>query len=761
MADKYEPHEKPSAVPGLAITGAGIGGLAYLARKRIPGLNILSKIAKAKTPPPPEARITPQVVDKVTEITKIAKTPTSQSLALITQPNLAKKFTEVKGAMDLVATKAKVAPLTQGSNQGRFGSSLYDYIAQHPAYKPLDAKIWIKEFSNFNRLAKFKSGQAGFQKVKMNISKGELEDANILRFDGEKIVGGFLTTARDSGLKVSKLDLLNMVNKSPAVNLKVKRFEYVTPMVEESRVLTRDLTKFVDDAEATIKSYKGTVSPTGKANWPAYEREFANVKNEIDDTMQKISKYYQNKNAPIDAMTSAIKPYESIIKKLEKLSKGLAEDHKIGLDLTKLAEFRGHHTNLLRKLGREKTMNQSPRYGDHETYKVLGDEKYIEDVIYYPKVIPYGRNVKPGSAGGGAHYEQVGGVSFDNQVYHVRYGRRAVAGGPEAGGATGRQKAYVVHEGQSDVQQSALKRMSEGATRTNPFNTEQEYAQANYAMQTLLGRMKTISDKGISMSNADKADYWKLSQQFGELRKNTLNASTLQSKANKYSDNEVPFLPFLERDVWGDHLIKHMAKTAADDGVQWIAINPVERLHALKRADSSGRGVAGKLGDWEFYGSAKGKAGMRGVKAYSDKQSKTVTTNDKQMAVLPERMKKLALQYDSIAQPIKVAKSDPELPFKIIKRFEFGSDSAAKTLQYTKAPSEHEMAFKTLVEAQNYLGGREAAARVGTKKIIQMEANDPRLYYEAFGLKITPQMLQQPFKLYKKEGGLVVNMFKC
>ena len=37
---------------------------------------------------------------------------------------------------------------------------------------------------------------------------------------------------------------------------------------------------------------------------------------------------------------------------------------------------------------------------------------------------------------------------------------------------------------------------------------------------------------------------------------------------------------------------------------------------------------------------------------------------------------------------------------------------------------------------------------------------DPRLYYEAFGLKITPQMLQQPFKLYKKEGGLVVNMFK-
>jgi len=144
---------------------------------------------------------------------------------------------------------------------------------------------------------------------------------------------------------------------------------------------------------------------------------------------------------------------------------------------------------------------------------------------------------------------------------------------------------------------------------------------------------------------------------------------------------------------------------------------------------------------------------MRGVKAYSDKQSKAVMTNDKQMAVLPERMKKLANQYDSIAKPIKVAKSDPELPFKILKKYDFRADSPAKIMGYTKAPSEHEMAFKTLAEAEAYVGQR-------SRLIVKMEANDPRLYYEAFGLKITPQMLEQPFKLYKKEGGLVVNMFK-
>ncbi len=45
-------------------------------------------------------------------------------------------------------------------------------------------------------------------------------------------------------------------------------------------------------------------------------------------------------------------------------------------------------------------------------------------------------------------------------------------------------------------------------------------------------------------------------------------------------------------------------------------------------------------------------------------------------------------------------------------------------------------------------------------KILKLEANDPRLYSEAFGLKITPDMLEKPFKLYKKEGGLVVDLFK-
>ena len=41
-----------------------------------------------------------------------------------------------------------------------------------------------------------------------------------------------------------------------------------------------------------------------------------------------------------------------------------------------------------------------------------------------------------------------------------------------------------------------------------------------------------------------------------------------------------------------------------------------------------------------------------------------------------------------------------------------------------------------------------------------MGPDDPDLYYPAFGLKITPEMKTKPFKLYKKTGGLVVDIFK-
>ena len=159
-----------------------------------------------------------------------------------------------------------------------------------------------------------------------------------------------------------------------------------------------------------------------------------------------------------------------------------------------------------------------------------------------------------------------------------------------------------------------------------------------------------------------------------------------------------------------------------------------------------------KLGDFEFYGTATGKAGIPNLKIRSG--SKDVQTNTKATAVIPERMKKLAEQYNSEAKTIRISKSNPEKPFKVVLDYSKIAGTKTKNLKLSD-PIEHKAAFKTEEEALNYkrqYGGSEDV-------VIKLEPNDPRNYYEAFAIKVTPEMKGTPFKLYKKEGGLVVNIF--
>ena len=102
-----------------------------------------------------------------------------------------------------------------------------------------------------------------------------------------------------------------------------------------------------------------------------------------------------------------------------------------------------------------------------------------------------------------------------------------------------------------------------------------------------------------------------------------------------------------------------------------------------------------------------------------------------------------------------ISKSDPTKPWKVVQSTSAGPESNARKLGFRKPVDEHIMAYETEAEALAFV-----KERGGSFKILKLEANDPRLYSEAFGLKVTPDMLEKPFKLYKKEGGLVVDIFK-
>jgi hypothetical protein len=54
----------------------------------------------------------------------------------------------------------------------------------------------------------------------------------------------------------------------------------------------------------------------------------------------------------------------------------------------------------------------------------------------------------------------------------------------------------------------------------------------------------------------------------------------------------------------------------------------------------------------------------------------------------------------------------------------------------------------------------ERAARGLGGRVEYIAAEDPNNYLNMFGLRISPDMVNKPMKLYKAKGGLIENIFK-
>lgn len=756
-------------VGGLGVLGATGAGLYALARKRIPGAKIADEILKKKIPELPVSRTTELPGDKVAEILDVVPTKV-QRAAEVAPSQYQQYIDQFKQIRDVSKTK----PLTVGGKKERFGSALYDYLAQHPANKPLPADQWIKEFSNFNRLSSYEIPIPG-AKIRGSITKEELFDTNIAQFDKEgKIVGGFLRLAKENNLPVSKLDLIQMVEKSPAVNTVIKRFKYQNP--EKLKVdvgsYIDDEIKIYDDVSKKINEYFAGLPKTTSSAYnqlTAVQRDLIDVerKGSVTRVQKAIMDLKANSKGVKARIENALegglgeerlaKNYFTSIKESGNADVGVGalrdyikREFKVDPNMFLPAEVLTPLANKGRSISRniQTQINQglTPRYGEQYSYRIQGAEDYYEDVAYIKK-IPFDKDVKPGTLDAQKHYEQVAGEIFKNQIYHNRYAKRSLEGNPN-------KKVFAIDEIQSDIQAVAFPADPTRSKVINPFNSEQEFNQANVALNNLKDKLKAIASKGAAITEKDKMEFRRLSSNFEELRQKTMNASNVAKIQERYGrDSEIPYLPFFDRSSYGDHALKQTLKTAAEENVSWVVVNPVERLHALRNLNQSGdKPFYGKLGDWEFYGDARGKAGRLGVSAKSDRAAEVKLTNPKQYAILPERMRDLAKQYNTEVGTINVSLSDPEKPFKVVERLNL--DEKAKKALGVNYNNQHIAAFKTEEEA---VAWKSMTGRGGT--IVKMEANDPNLYYPAFGIKVTESMKGTPFKLYKKEGGLVVNIF--
>ena len=734
-SDYTKPYEPSMArgLAGIAVAGAG----AYALRNPIG--RIIQKIASIKLPKSPATRTSPK--DQVEEVLEIAPTRMERGTALTKAQT---KFQDEVKQIAIARSNElkKIAyhnPLSRGGKTNRIGSSLWDYIARHPISGARKAEDWIKDFKSTGP-GSFKTGNPNFKSVDQAVKKEELWDSNLVQFDKNgNVIGGFLKTAAEKKLPLTKMDLLYIVDKAPVNNLKMRKLTLNTKVVDEAEDLSSEMRKVLGEVRTNAVKL-GTQFPDKAEDYSdIVSSANAVAKNFNKKTSRLYNHYKAGDTSDYDDFDTRIfeldiSDFKAVMDKARNLN--IPVTHNIDDLITKANRV---DNELYRKLQLQKTQGFLPKYGNYSEYRIRGGDEYFENVVYYPGKFPMGQRL---GSDYNRHYSSDIGFTkpIPNQAYHVR-------GSIRTGGTAPNQKVMLIDEIQSDYHQHLRKVNPSRDKVVNTFGTEVEFFTANQKLGKIVNEMKGIANKGIRATSDDRLRFNKLNEEFKELKSNSMNIGNLENKNLRES---IPFLPLYGKENWGSHALKNSIKDAADRGVQWVAIAPVENLHHVKRTKF--------LGDIEFYGTRTGKAGFRNYGGREGVMRKNAndrevpideSTDPNKIATLPNAMKKLARQYNSEVKTIKIAKSDPERPFKVVVtnrgRKEFGLGESKQT--------EHVAAFKTEVEAEYYAG------RYGGD-VIKIMGDDAKNYFEAFAIKVSPEMKSKPFKAYHT-GGLVVDIFAC
>ena len=297
------------------------------------------------------------------------------------------------------------------------------------------------------------------------------------------------------------------------------------------------------------------------------------------------------------------------------------------------------------------------------------------------------------------HYDDV-----KNNIMHVRYDTRITPDG---------KKAMVIHEIQSDANQRIAKELTAkeafaGERRINPFQKDIEMDLLVNSRTKLLTDMDDAIAKGqFNKSRAISDDLRSVNKQINNTFK----------RGDSYGGRreKLDYFPLLDADAYGDYSLKFLMNKAAKENFDYVAVMPFNKLHFKQGY---------KAGNERFYGYPSGKG-----------------IGNKGQAVMPQLMKKAARFQDSKAGTIKLSLSDPKKPYKIVDIDTFKYPDGVNKGKTIKSPT-HTDAYANQIEGTRFI-----------------EESNPNLYFDAFAIEVKPNMAYTQ-KLYKAQGGLVVDMFK-
>jgi len=571
-----------------------------------------------------------------------------------------------------------------------FGSSLYDAIKTSPADEML-ADDWIKFFKSKQNV-KYNDGRSA------SIQMEELFDTNIADIDSKgNLVGGLLAAAKNINAPINKDLLLMQVKNNPINKMKLVELKAPENFQQSTEVLEGQIKTVLDTVR---KKYPGALSgiqDLEKALQVSQGVRIGNIRTNgssvSDTTVQNLGQTFRDALKKLN--TKGIDPQDKSI--FENALKTVnSETEK--LFMSARDPYRLQHNT--QEIGQ---------------YKLPGELNPREIVWYYPEKIKTNNITSSHFTIPETKYGQT------QPLVHAMYGTRFTPKG---------ERVLSINEIQADVQQRVFEQVKEeGKKRINPFNKEAQAGLLIKPRESIQNKINEILKKGVYATEEESYQLNKLLGEQNIIRRGLSPEAELMAGAD--------FLPMFDTKQYTDYAVKTIARKAAEQGDQWVAVVPQNLISRGKGAIPGNELVYG-------YGTGKG-IGKKGD------------------AIIPDSMRKLANQYKTEARPIQVSKSDPDSPFKIIEkktitRFDKNPDkfSDAKELEKFKV-NHHIAAFKNEEDAKLFLQ-RYAD---GGSKIEFIPKDSPELYDIMYALRITPDMANKPFKLYKHTGGLIEDIFKA
>lgn len=491
----------------------------------------------------------------------------------------------------------------------------------------------------------------GFMKGSLNkgIKAEELEDAGLLIFNkkGEPIGGDlFELSKKYPDKRISKAEVLSVLETNPAYKTKVKNYSYP---LNEAEILNVNKTfrLFNNDVQRMLNE-KILDTPV-------------NQRQPLKNLITSLSADEKNLTAITQKFSASKKQLEQVVdtkQRLIDLLPTLKDNEKL-IVRNLISDYDKYEALAKKGL----TTTNMPR---HKSVFAEGGYDYREKVIYLDEALPGNESAKKIYS---SHFND------PNPIAHIRFNTRGI----DNYGDT-----YYIGEIQSDTGQSISKRLAkyEGdkpLVRNNPFKNKIINSTLKREINEKITEINRLTDianerplsppefKKLNQLTKEK----KVLESNFQIRPSQVTGNEYYGQSFSSKEGTYDFYPMMKEATWTKLALKSLIKDARNNNVRYIAIGAADD-YLLKQVGQKQKleQYYGLSGD-ELVGSFRKVPGKdrifknlkgEGVGKYRDyKSGKLVST-----AVVPKAMQEIAKELGAKVVVRKVMKSDVNKPFKVV-----------------------------------------------------------------------------------------------